>query len=153
MPNWCDCDLNVAGENAKAFLDHVNTDESNFDFNRIVPQPPEVLASLDVPSADPLWYAWRVDNWGTKWNLSNDDVEMIAAAAIDRIDDHEAQLQFQTAWSPPTPVVLKASKLFPNTVFTLEYFECGMCFSGKFVAENGEIVEDISGNYYGNRGG
>jgi len=53
-------------------------------------------------------YEWCVQNWGTKWNFG--DVE---------IQDKENALDysFTTAWSVPMPILFKMSKMFPNLIF------------------------------------
>jgi hypothetical protein len=144
MPNWCECDLTVEGK-AKQFVAHIETDEEEFDFNTIVPQTPEVLASLETRSATPLWYDWRCENWGTKWQPSVHSVELVG--------DNFASILFDTAWSPPIQVIFQASKMFPETTFTLHYYEGGMCFQGVYVIENGNVIKDLCGEYHGIRGG
>ena len=42
------------------------------------------------------WYEWRLDNWGTKWDVYE--------AHCTRIDANTLQLYFYTAWSPPIPI-------------------------------------------------
>jgi hypothetical protein len=47
---------------------------------------------------------------------------------------------FNTAWSPPIPVIEEMGKMFPNLEFQLDYFEQGMDFNGHMIIENGECV-------------
>ena len=54
----------------------------------------------------------------------------------------EVGFHFDTAWSPPTPVIAKAAERFPALTFDLRYFECGYCFNGLFRCNGGEIEED-----------
>jgi len=42
----------------------------------------------------------------------------------------QAFLEFDTAWSPPIPVIAKLVAMFPDHTFELKYFEGGMGFSG-----------------------
>ncbi|MBV6390956.1 MAG: hypothetical protein KPEEDBHJ_00160 [Anaerolineales bacterium] len=42
----------------------------------------------------------------------------------------QAFLEFDTAWSPPIPVIAKLASMFPDHTFELKYFEGGMGFSG-----------------------
>ena len=56
----------------------------------------------------PTWYEWCVKNWGTKWNGCDSWLE----------DDI---LHFDTAWSPPIPVLIALSKKYPNNEFYLEF--------------------------------
>ena len=39
MPNWCECDLYISGpkEELEKFLETVKSEESVFDFNRVIP--------------------------------------------------------------------------------------------------------------------
>jgi len=45
------------------------------------------------------WYDWSIANWGTKWNAYD--------FSIVYEDDHELHVQFDTAWSAPTPIFNK----------------------------------------------
>jgi len=85
-------------------------------------------------------YEWCVANRGTKWNFCDtgcnvDDIEDIKDAGY-------LQYYFQTAWSPPCPVIAKMAEMFPKLKFVLEYSETGCAFKGTMVCENGEVIED-----------
>src|SRR5437879_4051338 len=85
MPNWCDCDLYISGPKAELekFLETVKSEESVFDFNRVIPYPehfreqdrefeewtkkPPEERSVPPPSAySSSGWDWCVANWGTK---------------------------------------------------------------------------------------
>lgn len=51
-------------------------------------------------------------------------------------------ITFSTAWSPPKPIILAASKMFSTLVLDLRYFEAGCCFNGIYECKNGEILEE-----------
>ena len=95
------------------FIKQDEVDESNkesllIDFNNIIPLP------------NSNWnYDWCVKNWGTKWN-SYENV---------RIDDHT--LAFETAWSPPFPIIQKLAKKFSPLNFHIYYIDEG----GNFIGE------------------
>jgi hypothetical protein len=78
------------------------------------------------------WYDWCVKNWGTKWDV---DGQLIS-------DDGALSYSFESAWSPPSEGLREISAKFPELVFALEYFENGMCFAGKIVFQNGDVIED-----------
>lgn len=80
----------------------------------------------------------------TKWNACECSLEL---------GDEKLVYHFETAWSPPCPVILKASEMFPELEFRLEYFEGGAGFKGVFEAKGGKILVDKMSNYRGNRGG
>jgi hypothetical protein len=42
------------------------------------------------------WYDWRLENWGTKWDVYE--------TQCTRINANTLQLYFYTAWSPPIPI-------------------------------------------------
>lgn len=62
-------------------------------------------------------------------------------------------MEFATAWTPPKPVVTRASELFPSLSFVLRYFERGCEFCGRFHCTGGGIVIDETEAYVGPRGG
>ena len=90
-------------------------------------------------------YSWCVKEWGTKWGCYDVKLE------IDTND--ELFYQFNSAWSPPEPLIKKMSKMFPDLNFELRYFECGMGFNGILEVEGGKVIQYLSGDYFGNRGG
>jgi hypothetical protein len=56
------------------------------------------------------WYDWSCDNWGTKWNAYQQE-----------LDEKTNQIHFQTAWASPEPVIKKLSEMFPNATFLVTY--------------------------------
>ena len=96
----------------------LNISENQFDFEGIIPSP----NWLEIPnedgelptlvkedwgemhrwkdgSQDDRWYYWKIDNWGTKWNSYDVEVES-------NFDD-ELTVQFSTAWCPPIGIFEK----------------------------------------------
>ena len=71
------------------------------------------------------WYAWQVNHWGTKWDITGD-------VGINDIDDETCSLVFQTAWSPPEPIVHKLQEMFPDLTFYGGYVGEGWEFAGVF---------------------
>ena len=92
------------------------------------------------------WYSWSIANWGTKWDASSPN-------RIDKREDGMACVRFDTAWSPPTPVIEVLGQQFPKLHLTLRYWEGGAAFKGRFVVRKGEVVDDQCGDYQGHRGG
>lgn len=45
------------------------------------------------------WYDWSIKNWGTKWNAYS--FELVGE------DENTLNVEFDTAWSPPTPIFEK----------------------------------------------
>jgi len=61
--------------------------------------------------------------------------------------------QFETAWSPPLPVVKELAKRFPTLTLKIKYFEYGVGYQGSNLYEEGILVEEKTTDYHGNRGG
>lgn len=79
------------------------------------------------------WYSWNLDNWGTKWDAYDVQVE--------RQDDTVLWIGFNTAWSPPVPVIHAMQGQHPELSITAEYEEEGMGFRGEVFAD-GTIFHD-----------
>ena len=98
------------------------------DLEAYVKQPDHSLPlseSLKFETND--WYAWNVRNWGTKWDVAvNDDEKYPETELVQHMSNDEDQwlvYRFNTAWSPPFPVMINLSKLVANCVITLSYEE------------------------------
>lgn len=144
MPNYCENYLSIEGNNdtKKLIMEFVKSEENAFDFDKIVPMPDYIYRGVVGERERKIygennWYDWSVKNWGTKWNSA--DVEIW--------DD---EIQFQTAWSPCDPVIAALAEKFPTMRFTYSFYEPGMCFCGKRVYENGELLFYYDGNYLEN---
>lgn len=86
-------------------------------------------------------YEWRYKNWGTKWNAYR--VEIVLR------EEYQAIIKFETAWSPPFPVIAKLAEMFPQCKFTLEFCEPGEAYRGSAYYENGELKQSATSDYYG----
>ena len=171
MPNWCENDLYVLGaaESVREFLGLADGD-GPFDFNRFVPYP-EYFRSLDeiaekwdedcrtnprndrgprpVDGFNSGGYEWCVENWGTKWPAYS----VVVEEPTESTAGLRVLIHFDTAWSPPKPVVDAASMLFPSLAFELRYFDGGAGFRGVYILVNGTCLLDTTGPYRGERGG
>ena len=54
------------------------------------------------------WYDWTCNNWGTKWNACEPQVD-------------EIYISFNTAWAHPAPIIQKLSEEFPNVTLEVAY--------------------------------
>lgn len=94
------------------------------------------------------WYAWNVENWGTKWGSY--DVKVGGSHTIlDRLvaDGVTTEVvKFDTAWSPPFPVFDKIVELYPDCKFVFRWLDEDSQGSGggMATAENGEMGEVLS---------
>lgn len=131
MPNWCENILTIedCSPELKSYLL-----EHGLSFEKIKPTPPELLEGSG-------WYDWRVENWGTKWDLDErEQRETIEQFILN--SPTITQATFMTAWSPPCTAIAALSAQFPNDEFVLRYVEFGMGFAGTAHISNGVSDED-----------
>jgi hypothetical protein len=150
MPNWCSNNLYITVEDNKQLEKVIqgitNNSDQPFDFNRIIPIPEELQETSAPNNLNPDemkakygfsdWYEWRVFNWGTKWNASDVELNLETPQQI--------HISFQTAWSPPLPVIEAISKQFPFTYITLDWEEEGGYY-GKLEFEKGVVTSNYEG--------
>ena len=139
MPNHCYNRVTIYGEDLdqiKEIKEKLESEETCFDFNSIIPIPKALVGTTAPPRAPDSseakrlrkqhghdnWYAGCVENWGTKWNSYHSDF----------IDEDEDRLEysFNTAWAPPEPIIHKLRELYPDVGITAFYDEPGMEFAG-----------------------
>ena len=58
------------------------------------------------------WYDWRCNNWDTKWNSCD--------AEIESESDTELIYGFNTAWSQPNAIMIALSKKYPDITIKLQ---------------------------------
>jgi len=129
MPNHC-CNTLFMSEEALPIIlkKYIRVDKKEgkiFDFERIIP-----VGKIHD------WYEQRLEKWGTKW------------VGYD-LNIGESNIDFYTAWSPPTPIIKKLAELHKNFTFRLEYYEPGNAFRGVYTAKwgnEGVSVEDTCWN-------
>lgn len=81
------------------------------------------------------WYDWRVQNWGTKW-----DVYSCCNDWVDEQPSTEFNSSFCTAWSPLSEKFMAVlSKHFPGAILSNYYEEQGNDFCGVTVAKDGVV--------------
>ena len=180
MPNHCSCDLIVSGPKLKrAELFRKVQKQKGFDFLQALYPIPRVFAGVHFGCATvegkdvKVWrdgpdkksrlipdktlekwqtkygatnsYDWCCLHYGTKWG-TYDNAKPVSHA------DHD-EYHFNSAWVPPTEGIRVVSSLYPDLTFELSYFEGGAGFQGKAKFQNGEILEDMTDTYTGDRGG
>lgn len=168
MPNWCENELTVIGnkQDLDRFVKLAATNKCPLDFNNFILYPaawkradelhekwhtefmelsPEARVKYEKDNPEPEdgynhgGYEWCKKNWGTKWRPSE--------VRVQRSSDEVLHLDFDTAWSPPNPIVKKMAELFPTLEFHLEYREPSMCFHGVLDMKKGVVTNDVCGAY------
>lgn len=140
MPNWC--------YNHLMFLPKQKADAvglgklkeffgGDFSFDKIVPKPED----------ETDWYRRNIANWGTKWDVGGEDIEIEIEELFNPYCEDEsftdvAVVEFSTAWSPPIPVIDKLAEMFPDFIIVHSFEEAGMCYKGERVYEHGRLIEE-----------
>lgn len=144
MPNWCSNEIIVNPKSMyKDHLEELVMKDGDVDFNIVVPEPEHNTEVEKVESSNsstllesilPAWYAWRILNWGTKWNS-------VGAEVIADSDDDNLYIINTTAWSPPSVwfkalCATLADKEIEGSV-TLIYIEPGNGIAGRIEYRDG----------------
>jgi hypothetical protein len=124
------------------------------DFALLIPTPDDYttegcshqhgLSGLFGDAEDPnpsCWYVWNIRHWGTKWNAYS--------ASWDAAEGDMATLEFDTAWSHPTPVIEALSLRFPDEKIDVRYADEDLGSNvGSYSIQNGEHY-DVNQPEYG----
>lgn len=127
MPNQCYNEVCFLTDNETfaKIKEYVRSEESEFDFNKIVPVPNLSREELSD---------WYYQNWGTKWNA------VIWDENKPKIDEQKT-FCFETAWCEPQPVLRTLSEVFPDVLFYCRYsIEC--YDEGIDVFHRGKVILD-----------
>jgi hypothetical protein len=165
LPNWCFNHLLIEGPNTNKFFEackgktaryipagnelSIYSEEEiaqskayyGFTFNALVPVPNNILAK----GYSHAGYHWQNQNWGTKWDVNDKDLEIFAE------ENEYIGINFETAWGPPLEWLMRASKGFDDVALELAYHEESMMFCGKINVSNGQIIaqEEYNGDTAG----
>jgi hypothetical protein len=139
MPNHCTNELRLVGP--KEELDRFRLDATQpvepwtpkeddaepslLNFQGVVPYPNE---GRDDNQG---WYKWHTDNWGTKWNAYDVDIN---------VTDQGVSYNFTTAWSPPLPWFKAAALKYPEIKFMMAFFEGGCDFCGVIIQKGSKVI-------------
>ena len=134
MPNWCNNSIEIEGpvEKIAALWAAASAGgEGAALLNALCPMPAELLEGE-------AWYGWRVENWGTKWDIDQQGLEFV--------DNEQGRARitgwFDSAWSPPVDAFQAYSNENPDVTMELQYFEPGMAFIGVWDNAGGDAYWD-----------
>ena len=161
MPNWCSNTLWVEGnpEQLKDFkskttkqADHNQPNRLDFTLEGLYPTPPELMNESAFGQSENSqtlvekfgysdWYSWRVNKWGTKWDVAESDIY--------EDSENDLMVSFDSAWAPPTNWLEHIAPQFPELKFKLAFMEPGMGFCGQATwdAEIGFDLEETELEY------
>ena len=127
IDNVEDLIIHLSQEKVSSFQNDKFKDMSMLDYGRILFNNLKVHGYIS-------WYRWRIDNWGTKWDVGEVYVN-------DHCESGYLELQFDTAWSPPTGVLKAMGLKYPELTFTLKYEETGCSFMGVAKAKGDDFSD------------
>ena len=120
MPNWCDNYVEITApkktiDEIEAIVDEKNNDKEREHglLNYLRPMPVEEKEN---------WYNWSVDNWGTKWDVT----EFYGSTR----EDNKISFSFMSAWGPPTEAYTYFLNNNKDVMVDAKYYEPGMDFAG-----------------------
>lgn len=157
MPNYCDNDLKITGklEDVEKFMEDCisvtlgykqNNGHFNYncflDFEKILPTPTQENGEVIDE-----WYRWRINNWGTKWNVCDTyDFEVYQEHSSSPV---ELTIGFTTAWGPADQLYEHLAHKYKDTSleFTIQYYEGGCAFAGELSYHKGEETNNFFVEY------
>lgn len=119
-----------------AFLEWLRSSPGEREAKDSILRDGEAFHSNMVNYGHRTWYSWRVEHWGTKWEIGDNDQEILA-------DESSAvELSFTTAWSPIIQALQALVMQDAELVFELDYLDEGGGFAGHFHLSDGHIEDD-----------
>jgi hypothetical protein len=171
MPNWCENEVVISGskEDIEKVRELMETEESKFDFNSVLPSPDEFKGihsgscKIDGVQCN-IWrevdgknvaiseeeQAEMIKKYGSTnwydWNCENWGTKWNAGDVYVKDNGPDSlDYVFDTAWAPPIPVIEKLAEIFPTVEITLQFEEGGAGFYGEMHWENGEMTYNEEG--------
>jgi len=141
MPNWCSNSITIQGptETIKQLWEDAHADMGNNTerglLDAMFPMPRELQGTVKGSNGDEVnWYDWRVNNWGTKWDIDTQGLEFTDNG------DGTASISgwFDSAWAPPIGAYEKFCDDMDNCSLEASYHEPGMDFAGLWSSEDGD---------------
>ena len=117
MTDFCFNALKIQSK-SKEIVNAIKAPDTDFDFNKVIPMPEELVGTIADPDSPNSAYAemygfdnwcdWTNANWNTKWNALDTEVQGDTVC-------------FLTADNPPVNVLKALSKQYPDVKFVHYY--------------------------------
>jgi hypothetical protein len=128
MPNWCQNRIKISHNDVammNKICDAINKGKLCETFS---PTPEHLLSGEG-------WYEWRIENWGTKWDICESHSFMLNRNGT------SGDGGFSTAWSPPIELLQKLEAI--GYEVECAYLETGIGFGGVYAAGEDDETGDI----------
>lgn len=149
MPNWCSNGITLRHADPAMIQRAAKALQEGTFLQEFIPCPQDLIdtvsgfvggghAALEAKQAANVekygyttWYEHNINEWGTKWDVNSDNVEIVDANTV--------TAGFDSAWAPPT----RAYEQLMDLGFEVEafYYEPGMGFVGKWVNGDDDCYE------------
>ena len=135
MPNWCNNTITLTGPKDKITALYNKAKKEDALLQQLKPMP-DALEGTTSPApkegkVQPLvdgfdnWYDWRVQNWGTKWDVDMEGLELSD-------DGTTITGWFDSAWAPPIHAYEYFLTANEDCSINSYYYEGGMDFAGQW---------------------
>ena len=111
VPNWCSNNLEIRSDDPELIKKFNLALDSDGLFQSLCPNP---SGEWD--------YGWSVDNWGVKWDVRGEEIQVV------QVDEDRIIICFDTAWGPPITLYEHLEQEGYEVVGM--YYEPGMAFCG-----------------------
>ena len=142
MPNWCSNSITISGstDTIKQLWDDAHVGDNFGLLNAMVPMPKELDDTTKGTDGDAVnWYDWRVTNWGTKWDVSDEGLEYV--------DNKDGTSHitgwFDSAWAPPVEAYNTFLDDMDGCSIEATYEEGGMDFAGIYTDGDDQYMEGL----------
>lgn len=136
MPNWCSNHIVITGSKTaiskiKKDIESIENSQDATLFQTLVGIDPSTTQDEYDKGG---WYNSNVNYWGTKWDVSVDESNLI-------FDDQTIHMSPDTAWSPPVGFCTALAKKYKVEV-SITYQEPGCDFCGRTLIEKNGDADD-----------
>jgi hypothetical protein len=143
MPNWCSNSITISGstDTIKQLWDDAHVGDDFGLLNAMVPMPKELDDTTKGTDGDAVnWYDWRVTNWGTKWDVSDEGLEYVDNG------DGTSHITgwFDSAWAPPVEAYNTFLDDMDGCSIEATYEEGGMDFAGIYTDGDDQYMEGLA---------
>jgi len=143
MPNWCSNSITISGstDTIKQLWDDAHVGDDFGLLNAMVPMPKELDGTTKGTNGDEVnWYDWRVTNWGTKWDITDEGLEY-----VDNKDGTSHIVGwFDSAWAPPIEAYNTFLDNMDGCYIEATYEEGGMDFAGIYTDGDDQYMEGLA---------
>lgn len=155
MPNWCNNTMEISHADKAMIEKAAEAWNAGKFLGTLIPEPDYKVVKVKhtYPTnfitgepksefADPksAWWDWRIQNWGTKWEIGLDEESDNVAI----VENNSFAVAFDSAWSPPLEAYAKLEAL--GFEINATYYESGCAFIGSYSNGHDECY-DTSGTY------